>query len=111
MTLASDSPHLPPAGPERPVPGPTCRGPGPGRICRPLSSLTPGEVGTFCRIDLDATTRVRLADLGFVQGTQVEVVRTAPLGDPLELHVRGTDLCLRKEEAQSVWVHPLSPLR
>jgi ferrous iron transport protein A len=78
-------------------------------LCRALTSLRLGQLGELCRIDAGATTRERLSDLGFVRGTPVEIVRTAPLGDPLEIHVRGTRLCLRKAEARSIWVHPAAP--
>jgi Fe2+ transport system protein FeoA len=81
---------------------------GPIPVCCPLSDLQPGEAARFCRIDPHGRTRSRLADLGFVPGTELCLVRAAPLGDPLELEVRGTRLCLRREEARSVWVHPSS---
>jgi ferrous iron transport protein A len=79
------------------------------RLCRTLTSLRPGQRGELCRIDAGSITRERLSDLGFVRGTPVEIVRAAPLGDPLEIQVRGTRLCLRKAEARSIWVHRAAP--
>lgn len=48
--------------------------------------------------------RRRLLELGLVPGTDVEVVRIAPLGDPIELVARGCFLSIRKEDAASVLV-------
>jgi Fe2+ transport system protein FeoA len=79
-----------------------------GRGCRPLSSLEPGERASVCRVVDGAALRARLTDLGFVRDTPISVVRRAPLGDPLELEIRGTRLCLRNEEAYAVRVHPRS---
>jgi Fe2+ transport system protein FeoA len=53
--------------------------------------------------------RRRLMELGLVPGTVVEVIRVAPLGDPVELRVRGCELSIRKSEARSVTVASLSP--
>ena len=75
-------------------------------VCRTLASLRPGEAGRLCRVETGNGTQERLADLGFVRGTRVRIVRAAPLGDPLEIQLRGTRLCLRKAEARSIWVHP-----
>lgn len=48
----------------------------------------------------------RLLEMGLVPGTTVEVVRLAPLGDPMDLRVRGFHLSVRKEEAARVIVAP-----
>ncbi len=71
-----------------------------------LSGLAAGGSAVLCHVSKGGTARGRLADLGFVPGTRVEVIRRAPLGDPLELCLRGTHFCLRADEADSVWVHP-----
>jgi ferrous iron transport protein A len=92
-------------------PGP-CRGPLDPKAadasgsCRPLSSLGAGEEATLCQAEPDGVLRERLDDLGFVPGTALRVVRRAPLGDPLEIELRGSHLCLREAEARTVWVHP-----
>lgn len=49
----------------------------------------------------------RLADMGFLAGLTVRVVRRAPLGDPLEVDLAGVRLCIRAEEARHVLVRPL----
>jgi ferrous iron transport protein A len=69
--------------------------------CR-LSDLAPGERATVTGFEGDVPARV--FEMGLLPGTVVEVVRTAPLGDPLELRVRGFYLSLRRDEAAGVVV-------
>jgi Fe2+ transport system protein FeoA len=45
-----------------------------------------------------------MADMGMIRGTPVEVVKVAPLGDPIEIKVRGYNLSLRKDEAAAITV-------
>ncbi len=71
---------------------------------RSLDRLAPGESGTIARIDGEPAIARRLMELGLVPGTTVEMIRTAPLGDPLELTVRGMHLSLRRSEARSIHV-------
>ncbi|PIE64618.1 MAG: ferrous iron transport protein A [Desulfobacterales bacterium] len=52
----------------------------------------------------DKVLRKKLLAMGLVKGTEIEVIRTAPLGDPVEIEVRGFQLSLRKEEAQALHV-------
>lgn len=80
---------------------------GPPTDCRRLSKLPPGEAATLCRLERHNSVGDRLADLGLVPGTRVRVIRRAPLGDPLEIELRGTHFCLREQEARRIWVHPL----
>ncbi len=86
---------------------PQAQPPSASGVCRALTSLLPGDLGKLCRVETGNATQQRLYDLGFVRGTQVKFVRAAPLGDPLEIQVRGTRLCLRKAEARLIWVHPV----
>ena len=74
---------------------------------RTLDQLVPGESGTLARIDGDPAIARRLMELGLVPGTVVELIRSAPLGDPLELTVRGVHLSLRRSEAKSIHVAPV----
>ncbi|MCK6553116.1 ferrous iron transport protein A [Candidatus Binatia bacterium] len=57
----------------------------------------------------DRAFRRRLMELGLVPGTRVEVVGRAPLGDPIELLVRGCSLSIRRGEALCVTVVPGAP--
>jgi len=71
---------------------------------RTLDRLVPGESGTIARIEGEPAIARRLMELGLVPGTIVEMIRCAPLGDPLELTVRGVHLALRRSEARSIHV-------
>ena len=70
----------------------------------PLASLEPGATATIAYVDPDLPIGRRLLDLGFVPATEVRVLRRAPLGDPVEYELRGTRLCLRRTEAERIWV-------
>ena len=67
-----------------------------------LSDLSPGEHATVTSFEGDVPARV--FEMGLLPGTEVEVVRVAPLGDPMELRVRGFYLSLRRDEAAGVVV-------
>jgi ferrous iron transport protein A len=69
-----------------------------------LASLEPGERGKVVSVEGDADATRRLMDLGMIRGTSVEMVRRAPLGDPLEVRVRGFMLTLRRSEAEHITV-------
>ena len=70
-----------------------------------LSELLPGEKGTVERIShAAATVRQRLMEMGVVRGIQVQLIRFAPLGDPIEVRVGRYRLSLRRNEAQAVLV-------
>jgi ferrous iron transport protein A len=71
---------------------------------RALAGLAPGERARVRSVGGDAEAARRLMDMGLVRGTPVEVVRRAPLGDPLEVRVRGFMLTLRAAEAAHVEV-------
>ena len=73
---------------------------------QPLSSLSAGKSGTVTEIKVPAEHRGRLLEMGLLVGTPVELVRFAPLGDPVEIKVRGYHLTLRKHEAEQIWVRP-----
>lgn len=65
--------------------------------------MTPGQAGRVAGIAPGAL-RARLLALGVTPGAQVRVVRAAPLGDPIEVEVRGARLSLRRAEAGAVEV-------
>ena len=56
----------------------------------------------------DRAFRRRMMELGLLPNTAVEVVRVAPLGDPMELRVRGCHLSIRKQEARAIAVAPVA---
>ncbi|MHC1625089.1 MAG: FeoA family protein [Methermicoccaceae archaeon] len=51
--------------------------------------------------------RKRVLDMGFVPGVEVEVIKKAPLGDPIEFKLKGYHLSLRKKEAETIVVEPV----
>jgi len=73
----------------------------------PLGELSAGEHGIVDEVDESGKTLRRLLDIGVVPGTEVEVIGTAPLGDPMELRVRGALISLRQHEANRIWVRKL----
>jgi ferrous iron transport protein A len=64
-----------------------------------LREIRPGEEVTVVKIHGDGGLRQRFMDMGITKGTVVQVRRVAPLGDPMEIMVRGYELSLRKEDA------------
>jgi len=73
-------------------------------LARSLAQLEPGERGKVTAIGGDADAVRRLMDLGLIRGTTLEMVRRAPLGDPLEVRLRGFMLTLRRSEAEHITV-------
>ena len=71
---------------------------------RHLADLKPGERGRVAAVGGENDAARRLMDLGLIRGTTVEVVRTAPLGDPIEVRLRGFMLSLRRAEADHLTV-------
>ena len=71
---------------------------------RRLAELKPGESARITEIGGEGDALRRLMDLGLIRGTAVEVVRTAPLGDPIEVRLRGFMLTLRRAEAEHITV-------
>jgi ferrous iron transport protein A len=72
-------------------------------------ALTDLEVGASARICSHVGARAvprRLGDLGFVPDTPLRVVRRAPLGDPIEVELRGYRICLRHTDVTGVCVNP-----
>ncbi|HTR81153.1 MAG TPA: FeoA family protein [Bacteroidota bacterium] len=70
-----------------------------------LNKLLPGEHGTIEKVDATASAiKQRLLEMGLTRGTNIEMIRFAPMGDPVEVSVRGYRLSLRRIEAESVIV-------
>jgi len=69
-----------------------------------LSELKPGEKGIIIKVQGSGALRRRLLDMGLVKGTEIEMVRKSPLGDPIEFVLRGYNLSLRKAECENVHV-------
>jgi len=67
-----------------------------------MDELAVGQKGSVKAINAPKQLKRRLMDMGFTRGVGVEVVKMAPMGDPMEISVRGYHLCLRKAEARSI---------
>jgi len=74
-------------------------------FAKKLTDLKPGESGIVGRIRASHHIRQRLIDMGVLPHIKVTVLRVAPLGDPLEIKIRGYNLSLRKEEAAAILLH------
>ena len=72
-----------------------------------LSELPVGASAVVREFPKTDSAFVRLREMGLVTGTRVTLVRTAPLGDPIEIKLRGYHLTLRKSEAEHVLVDPV----
>ena len=71
---------------------------------RALKDISCGEKVNVTRINAKALLKRRLMDMGITKGTELTVKKIAPLGDPLEITVRGYDLSLRKADAEMIEV-------
>ena len=67
-----------------------------------LSEFSIGDRGIIKSISGEGKARRRLFDMGVTPGAEVTLRKKAPLGDPLEIHIRGYELTLRKNEADLV---------
>jgi len=79
--------------------------------CGTTETCTLNRLGIGCRgsvvgVGGDRDVRRRLLEMGFTSGASVEVIRRAPLGDPIEFRLRGYCLSLRDEQAQYVQILP-----
>lgn len=69
-----------------------------------LRDVKIGESATVKRLHGEGATKRRIMDMGITRGTEIKVRKLAPLGDPLELTVRGYELSLRKADAEMIEV-------
>lgn len=69
-----------------------------------LKDAKVGETVKIVRLNGEGAVKRRIMDMGLTKGTEVYVRKVAPLGDPIELHVRGYELSLRKADAESIEV-------
>jgi len=74
-----------------------------------LSIIPVGATATVREFPKTGTAFLRLREMGLLVGTPVTLIRTAPLGDPLEIKIRGYHLTLRKTEAEQILVSVLPP--
>ena len=65
-----------------------------------LNEVAIGQTCVIAGCNLPQTLKLRLEEMGLTKGAEVTVLKTAPLGDPLEIRIRGYSLCIRKETAK-----------
>ena len=69
-----------------------------------LSTLSPGTHAVGAELRLAPEFRGRLLEMGVLVGTPIELIRFAPLGDPVEIKIRGYHLSLRRHDAEQILV-------
>jgi len=74
----------------------------------PLSLLQPGDQGEVVLVQAQGPVRQRLLEMGFIRGARLRVEKLAPLGDPMELVIKGYHLSLRRDESSCILVQPVS---
>lgn len=70
-----------------------------------LKDVKPGEHVTVSKLNGEGALKRRIMDMGITKGTTVQVRKVAPLGDPVEVTVRGYELSIRKSEAENIEVN------
>ena len=74
-----------------------------------LDQLKVSQSGTIKAVGGQGALRRRLLDMGLTPGTRIMVRKVAPLGDPIELYLRGYDLTLRQEDARQIELWEAEP--
>ena len=72
-----------------------------------LSQLLPGMSATVVQLRAKGAIRQRLLEMGFIRGATLKVEKLAPLGDPMELVLKGYHLSLRRGEGACILVQPI----
>lgn len=67
-----------------------------------LRDLRPGQSGIVTYLEVSGALKRRLIDMGITPGVQIFVRKEAPLGDPIEINLRGYELSIRKKDAQNI---------
>ena len=71
---------------------------------RTLKDAKPGETVRVEKLTGEGALKRRIMDMGLTKGTEVKIRKVAPLGDPVEITVRGYELSIRKSEAENIVV-------
>ena len=67
-----------------------------------IDDLKIGQQGTILAVGGEGTLRLRFLDMGLIPGTRVRLQKVAPMGDPIQILVRGYELTLRREDARKI---------
>ena len=71
-----------------------------------LKELGVGTIGTITAVGGEGILRCRLLDMGLIPGTKITVEKIAPMGDPMEVRLRGYELTLRMDDAAKIEIAP-----
>ena len=69
---------------------------------RTIDELTIGESGVISQVGGEGALRLRFLDMGLIPGTTVTLRKIAPMGDPIQIQVRGYELTIRREDARKI---------
>ncbi len=69
-----------------------------------LKEVKVGQTATVVKLHGEGAVKRRIMDMGLTKGTEIYVRKVAPLGDPMELNVRGYELSVRKSDAETIEV-------
>lgn len=69
-----------------------------------LNDLSIGKEAIITAVKGEGALRLRLLDMGLIPGTLVKIIKIAPLGDPIEITLRGYELTIRREHAKEIFV-------
>lgn len=67
-----------------------------------IDDLKIGEDGVITQVGGEGALRLRFLDMGLIPGTKVLLQKTAPMGDPIQIQIRGYELTIRREDAQKI---------
>jgi Fe2+ transport system protein FeoA len=70
-----------------------------------LSNLKKNESGVISEIRLSGSIKRRLSEMGMTPGATVKMLRSAPLGDPIEFRVLNCNISIRKKDAEKMFIH------
>ena len=67
-----------------------------------IDDLKIGQQGTISAVGGEGSLRLRFLDMGLIPGTRVILRKVAPMGDPIQIHIRGYELTIRREDARKI---------
>lgn len=67
-----------------------------------IDDLKPGQSGVISRVGGEGPLRLRFLDMGLIPGTRVLLQKVAPMGDPIQIQLRGYELTIRREDARKI---------
>ena len=75
-----------------------------------LNDLKVGQSGVITAVGGEGALRLRLLDMGLIPKTRVRVQKVAPMGDPIQIQIRGYELTIRREDAQRMELQEEEPV-